>query len=122
MLKANRAHPKFNDVSGAIDRIFRTIEMFGITALVGVLVAEYGDQAIKSVMVFGTTMAMIYLTEPIINWIGYLILGEDRNGLRIVGAIASMFIWVALIDTIAPYLSAIPKRITNTISMNASPN
>jgi hypothetical protein len=107
----------FNDVGNGIDRLFRSIEMLGITALVGVLVTAYGDDAVTTVMFAGSLLATIYLTEPAINAIGYWII--RKKGL-VPGAFFAMFallVWTEALLASVPYLITVPKRIAKTISM-----
>lgn len=107
----------FNDVSPGIDRLFRSIEMLGITALVGVLVTTYGDDAVLTVMYFGSLLALIYLTEPTINAIGYWIIRKKGLLPGAFFAAVALFAWCEAVLVAAPYLVSVPKRIAKTISM-----
>lgn len=114
---ADEQTPLFNDVGNGIDRLFRSIEMLGITALVGVLVTTYGDDAVTSVMFIGSLLAMIYLTEPAINAIGYWIIRKKGLIPGAFFAAFALFIWTEAILASTPYLVSVPKRIAKTISM-----
>lgn len=114
---ADEQTPLFNDVGNGIDRLFRSVEMLGITALVGVLVTSYGDDAVLSVMYLGSLLALIYLTEPAINALGYWIIRKKGFLPGAFFAVVAMFAWCETILVAAPYLVSVPKRIAKTISM-----
>jgi hypothetical protein len=114
---ADAEKPLFNDVGNGVDRLFRSIEMLGITALVGVLVTTYGDDAVTSVMFIGTLLATIYLTEPAINAVGYWIIRKVGLASGAFFALFVLFLWGEAILASTPYLISVPKRIAKTISM-----
>jgi fucose permease len=107
----------FNDISGGIDRVFRFFEMLGITALIGVLASTSGQIVLSSVTLLGTTMAIMYLTEPTLNLLANHVLGGKRTKAGVILVILANFLWVILVYLATPSLTEIPLRIAKTISM-----
>lgn len=47
---------EFNELAPAIDRIFRFVEMIGISALLGKALIEHGGEVAKTVVFTGTLL------------------------------------------------------------------
>jgi hypothetical protein len=111
-------HRNWNDLGPAIDRLFRSIEMLAVTALVGVVVSPYGEGALSAATLSGTLLAIIYLTEPVANMLADKALGEKREPKRLVLALSVIFLSLVIAYRLTPLLTVIPANIARTINLN----
>lgn len=66
----------FRQVAPVVDRVFRFIEMIGITALLAVLFPDWA----QVIRLIGTEAALYFLFEPLVDAFAFWIVPEVKGG------------------------------------------
>jgi hypothetical protein len=107
---------QFNHLSPAIERMFRFVEMIGVTALLGVVTRPSMPILADSTIFVGTALAINYLIEPPVEWIASIVAGDKPTFESAALAFVIFAISSAASIWAAPFVAKLAILIGNTIN------
>jgi len=102
--------------SSGIDRLFRFVEMVGVTALLATVLRKAPAGVVAGVLFCGTLLALIYLIEPAVGYVANRIVGEKPNASRVLAAVMAILFGLIIAVEATPFVAVLAFLIGETIS------